>query len=103
MGTRAGALKRWKRKGFRQQISRTMRLRYRPKVKSGTVPIAELPPVVIALLDFLTDECLDIVSCVPERIGGHDCWSITVVDGNDEAMSRRYGHYVRESQLCRAT
>ena len=100
MGTRAAALKRWRRSGERQRMSRLMKSRYRPKVKVGATPLSELPSEMTVLLEMLTDDAIEVVDCAPLRVKSNgECWSLTLTDGNAFAMRQRYGDYVRESGL----
>jgi hypothetical protein len=84
-----------------QQISQTIRQRYRPKIKAGTPLERHLPPQVTDLLDALGDEALEVVNVEPFRVAKikQPCYSVTLIDGCSVAIAERYAAFVHASGL----
>lgn len=97
MGTRAAALKRWRKPGERRRMSQVMRLRFRPKL--GPHPHGPLPSSVSALLELLTDSVIEVVECAPLHTRQGVCWQVIVIDGTTTGLAARFTEFVHAAGL----
>lgn len=86
MGTRAAALKRWRRHGERQRMSNVMKARYRPKSVTKVARPSEVEAFVRLLA---ADAAVDLVDCSPTFRSG-ECWKVAAVDASCEYLPQRY-------------
>ena len=86
MGTRAAALKRWRRHGERQRMSNVMKARYRPKSVTKVARPSEVEAFVRLLA---ADDAVDVVECSPTFRRG-PCWKVAAVDASGDCLLPRY-------------
>lgn len=103
MGTRAAALKRWRKPGEHQRHSLVMQQAmakiYRPTTFEKAS--SRRPAEVNTFLDILADAGVDVVECAPTptKPSRGDCFSVAAIDATGDCSGYRYDCYAQRAGL----
>lgn len=103
MGTRAAALKRWRRRGERERHSlamhRALAKIYRPT--SFEKVNRKRPSEVNAFLDILADAGVEVADCspTPTKPSRGECFSVVAIDATGDCSGYRYDTYAHRAGL----